>query len=214
MAFTFPELDALQAYLDDGGRILILLAEGSSIPQCNINIFLEKYGIVPNSDCLVRTHYYKYFHPKECCVNDIEINKVLGEKEKDLQFVYPFGCTLSVNRPSVIGFTSGITTFPLDRPLAALYCHKSGGRIVAVGSGHMFSDKYIDKDSNNKLREMLMGFLTSTNSITLQMTEHDDLDVRDSFFLSFVRLIGCFCRCGSIRWFRTRRSWRSDRRRA
>lgn len=42
----------------------------------------------------------------------------------------------------------------------------------------MFSDKYIDKDSNNKIREMLMSFLTSTDKITLQMTEQDDLDVR------------------------------------
>lgn len=47
--FTFQELDAIQNYLDDGGKVFVLLAEGSQMPQCNINIFLEKYGIVPNS---------------------------------------------------------------------------------------------------------------------------------------------------------------------
>lgn len=49
MPFTFPELDVIQNYLDDGGRVFVLLSEGSSMPQSNINIFLEKYGITPNS---------------------------------------------------------------------------------------------------------------------------------------------------------------------
>lgn len=47
--FTLAELDALQQYLDDGGSIFVLLAEGTLVSQCNINIFLEKYGIVPNT---------------------------------------------------------------------------------------------------------------------------------------------------------------------
>ena len=30
----------------------------------NINFLLEEYGIMVNSDAVVRTNYYKYFHPK------------------------------------------------------------------------------------------------------------------------------------------------------
>ena len=30
----------------------------------NINFLLEDYGIMVNSDSVVRTSYYKYFHPK------------------------------------------------------------------------------------------------------------------------------------------------------
>lgn len=52
MPFTFQELDVIQNYLDEGGRILVLLSEGSSMPQSNINIFLEKYGIFLNSGIL------------------------------------------------------------------------------------------------------------------------------------------------------------------
>lgn len=49
LPFTLAELDALQLYLDDGGSIFVLLGEGNSVAQCNINILLERYGIVPNS---------------------------------------------------------------------------------------------------------------------------------------------------------------------
>lgn len=51
--FTFTELDAIQNYLDDGGKVFVLLAEGSLISQSNINIFLEKYGIIPNAGMLL-----------------------------------------------------------------------------------------------------------------------------------------------------------------
>jgi hypothetical protein len=30
----------------------------------NINFLLEEYGIMVNSDSVVRTNFYKYFHPK------------------------------------------------------------------------------------------------------------------------------------------------------
>ncbi|GLV44649.1 Intraflagellar transport 52 [Carabus blaptoides fortunei] len=176
--FTLQELDALQSYLDDGGNIFILLAEGNLVAQCNINIFLERYGIVQNSDCVVRTHYYKYFHPKECYISDSDVNKILHkDPDKDpLHIIYPHGATLNVSRPSVVGFTSGITTFPLDRPLAALYCHSSGGKVAVIGSGEMFTDKYIDKEHNDKLREMFVSFLTTTETVKLNPTEHDDID--------------------------------------
>ena len=34
----------------------------------NINFLLEEYGIMVNNDAVVRTNYYKYFHPKECLI--------------------------------------------------------------------------------------------------------------------------------------------------
>ena len=32
--------------------------------ETNINFFLEEYGIMVNTDGVVRTNYHKYFHPK------------------------------------------------------------------------------------------------------------------------------------------------------
>ena len=53
----------------------------------------------------------------------------------------------------------------------------SGGRLVATGSGHMFADKYIDQEANEKFRELVFDFLTNTHSVRFAPSDHDDIDV-------------------------------------
>lgn len=38
---------------------------GETKNNSNLNYLLEQFGISVNSDCVVRTAYQKYFHPKE-----------------------------------------------------------------------------------------------------------------------------------------------------
>lgn len=78
-------------------------------------------------DSLIRTHYYKYFHPKECYISDSKINANLNKDNTNINLIYPFGCTLNVLKPGVVAFTSGTTTFPVDRPLGALYYNENSG---------------------------------------------------------------------------------------
>lgn len=178
--FEETELGVLRTFVRNGGRILILLSESKPNDNCNINILLEDFGITPNIDCLIRAHYYKYFHPKECFVGDGLFNPHVNKEKLDINFVYPFGCTMNVSKPSVVAFTSGSASFPVDRPLAALYYDESsGGRLVAVGSGHMFSDKYIDQEQNDRLREILIDFLVTKDQIFFVATDHDDIDLID-----------------------------------
>ncbi|XP_019866544.1 intraflagellar transport protein 52 homolog [Aethina tumida] len=178
--FEENELNALKTYISNGGRVLVLLSESHENDTSNTNIFLEVYGIIPNMDSLIRTHYYKYFHPKECFLGDSNINSTLLKDNTNLDLVYPFGCTLSVSKPSVVAFTSGSATFPVDRPLGALYYDESaGGRLAAIGSGHMFADKYIDQESNDKFRELIFDFLTGDTSIKFAPSDHDDIDILD-----------------------------------
>jgi intraflagellar transport protein 52 len=55
----------LKNFLENGGSILYLSAEGGdSKTGTNFNYFLEEYGIEVNSDSVVRSTFYKYFHPK------------------------------------------------------------------------------------------------------------------------------------------------------
>jgi intraflagellar transport protein 52 len=53
------------AFLENGGKIMILLMEGGE-PRLgsNINYFLEKYGIVVNPDCVISSTYTGQTHPK------------------------------------------------------------------------------------------------------------------------------------------------------
>jgi len=36
----------------------------------NLNYLLEQFGISVNNDCVVRTSFYKYFHPKEALISN------------------------------------------------------------------------------------------------------------------------------------------------
>lgn len=180
LPFEEHEITTLKEFISNGGRILVLLSEGNPNDKCNINILLEHFGIIPNLDSLIRTHYFKYFHPKECFVGDSKLTTSLNKEKIDLSFVYPFGCTLNVNKPSMVAFTSGSTSFPVNKTLGAVfYDEKTKGILVAIGSGYIFSDKYIDREQNDKLQEIFMNFLTSQDKISFTPMDHDDMDSTD-----------------------------------
>lgn len=48
----------------------------------NINFLLEQFGINWNNDCVARTSFYKYFHPKESLVH----NGILNEEVSRVKF--------------------------------------------------------------------------------------------------------------------------------
>ncbi|KAJ9573714.1 hypothetical protein L9F63_008927 [Diploptera punctata] len=197
--FTENEFNCLKKYLDSGGNILVLLGEGGEKNfQTNVNFLLEEYGIMINNDCVVRTHYFKYFHPKECLVANGIINRAIAlasgkfnassqydqNNSQALKFVYPYGATLNVARPAVAALSTGTVAFPLNRPVCALYTHTKsmtgspGGKMGVLGSAHLFSDKYIDKEDNDKVRDVLFRFLT-TSDIQLNEIDADDPEISD-----------------------------------
>jgi len=93
----------------------------------------------------------KGYHPKECFVGNAVICPTLlaglvtetGDKESNLDIVYPQGCTLEVETNIAVAIiASGPFSYPAGRPLGAVYYNnESKGRVVVLGSGHAFSDK-------------------------------------------------------------------------
>ena len=64
--------------------------------------------------------------------------------------------------------TLGSVSFPLNRPVCAFYVHPgSNGKLAVVGSGAMFSDQYIDKEDNHKIKDVIFEFLTEGKKVTL-----------------------------------------------
>ena len=135
----------------------------------------RKFGIQLNSDCVIRTSFYKYFHPKEAYIHNGILNEevtrvingyakepkgrhnnafMLGGQDKDeeeylkeskrmgVDFVYVNGSSMNVNHPSNPILTSGPLSYPCNRPIAAVYEHKSGGKLLVSGSIMMFSDDF------------------------------------------------------------------------
>eukprot|EP01062_Namystynia_karyoxenos_P017978 TRINITY_DN16646_c0_g3_i1.p1 TRINITY_DN16646_c0_g3~~TRINITY_DN16646_c0_g3_i1.p1 ORF type:complete len:538 (+),score=199.32 TRINITY_DN16646_c0_g3_i1:117-1730(+) len=163
--FEASEIDAIRRYLQDGGSVLFALGEGgdqgpwaatseqSATQACNLNKVIEEVtggAITVNNDCVVRTVYYKYFHPKEVHIGDgngilnRELTKAAKKAEEadgaaerraleaahgkrsrrqksdTLSFVYPHGGTVSVQRPAVPLLSSGYIAYPLNRPICAV----------------------------------------------------------------------------------------------
>jgi intraflagellar transport protein 52 len=196
--FTASELDAIRRYLDDGGSLLVLMGEGGETrSQTNINYLLEQFGISINNDVVVRSHFYKYFHPKEALVSNGVLNRAVSQyagkssgtldedtkHSQSLTFVYPFGATLSVAKPAVAVLSTGSVSYPLNRPVCAFYKPKGGkGKLAVLGSCHMFGDLYIDKEENSKILDVIFNFLT-TDDFQLNQIDADDPEVADYNYL-------------------------------
>ena len=205
--FSKEEFDSLKLYLQSGGNILVMLGEGGENRlKTNLNYLLEQFGIFGNSDSVIRTVFNrKYFHPKECPVSNGIINKEisnfargksknkgnavshllrddgtdLADEHGGLGFIYPFGCTLNVQKPSIPLLSSGALSYPLNRPIAAIYTSKARkGRLMVLGSYQLLSDDYIEKEENLKLQHILFKWLL-TYDIDLDLGLEEDNDLQD-----------------------------------
>ncbi|XP_014833069.1 PREDICTED: intraflagellar transport protein 52 homolog isoform X1 [Poecilia mexicana] len=194
--FTASELEVLKHYLDGGGNMLVMLGEGGEMKyDTNINFLLEEFGIMVNSDAVVRNVYYKYFHPKEALVSNGVLNReisraagkvvtgviedeAIGNNTQALTFVYPFGATLSVMKPAVAVLSTGSVCFPLNRPVLAFYHGKESGKLAVLGSCHMFCDQYTDREENSKIMDVVLQWLMSEN-IQLNQIDAEDPEIAD-----------------------------------
>jgi len=80
----------------------------------------------------------------------------LTDDHGGLTFLYPNGASLNVQKPAIPILSSGPISYPLNRPIAAVYTSKTRkGRLMVVGSYLMLSDNYLEKEENFKLMEIL-----------------------------------------------------------
>ncbi|KJH47003.1 hypothetical protein DICVIV_06933 [Dictyocaulus viviparus] len=70
------EVEAIGNFITSGGAVLVLLSEGGEQQaDTNINFLLEEFGIVGNSDAVIRSIFYKYFDPKEALILNGVLNR-------------------------------------------------------------------------------------------------------------------------------------------
>jgi intraflagellar transport protein 52 len=78
MPFNAQELQDIRKYVDEGGRVFLMMTEGGEQKQgTNINAMLEQLGISINADSVIRRTFYKYLHPKEAFVANGVLNSEL-----------------------------------------------------------------------------------------------------------------------------------------
>ncbi|KFB39182.1 intraflagellar transport 52, putative [Anopheles sinensis] len=194
--FTETEFQYLKDYINDGGRLLLLLGEGGEVQfNTNVNFLLEDYGMTINNDVVVRPQYYKYFHPKEALISGgvscESINNLLLDSSKSIltsfdfmddkykvEFVYPFGATMNVISPANVLLTTGPVVYPFNRPLAGYFQNQNNGKLVAIGSGHMFQDKYISNEVNTALWDNLFAMILQ-EEFKFKASDFNDLEIND-----------------------------------
>ena len=206
--FTKEEFDALKLFIQGGGNLLVLFTEGAETKlKTNLNYLLEQFGIFANPDSVIRTVFNRsYLHPKECNISNGIINKEisnfaqgktkkapgstvshllkddgidLADEHGGLSFLYPYGCTLNVQKPGIPLLSSGPLAYPLNRPVGALYTSKARkGRLAVLGACQMFSDDFIEKEENLKLLNILLKWLIA-NELDLDLGLEEDNDLQD-----------------------------------
>jgi len=112
---------------------------------------------------------------------DFHSNDLISSLQDKLQFVYPFGTTLSVQYPAITILSSGPISFPINRPIAAVWEDDSTrktmrsigeqddfprGRIVVLGSKDLLTDEWIDKEENGTIADILFKFLLRGTPLT------------------------------------------------
>jgi len=71
MPFNAQEITDIRKYIEDGGRCMIMMAEGGEQKNnTNINAMLEQVGISLNNDTVIRKTFHKYLHPKEAFIGN------------------------------------------------------------------------------------------------------------------------------------------------
>jgi intraflagellar transport protein 52 len=68
-----------------------------------------------------------------------------------LQFVYPYGATLNVRKPSFPILSSGPVSYPANRPVAAFYMSPKRGKLFVIGSMMFLEDEFFEKEDNQKI---------------------------------------------------------------
>ena len=65
-----------------------------------------------------------------------------------VKFVYPYGATLNVKKPSIPILSSGPISFPANRPVAGFYMSPKRGKLFVIGSMMFFEDEFFEKEDN------------------------------------------------------------------
>ena len=205
--FTPVEFDEIKAYLKAGGRVIVHLSDGGDKQSgSNINNLLQEFGITGNSDSVLRSVYHKYLHPKEVyiaegvLVPDISKKKntvSLGGGAKKaainssnrqanmtdrLVFVYPYGNSLNIARPSRPLLSSGPVSYPINRPVAGVWESETNGslfnqkgKLVVFGSAELFGDDWLDKEENSKLCDIIYSWMLNETDLDVTSDRQDSV---------------------------------------
>jgi intraflagellar transport protein 52 len=168
---------ALEVWANSGGAVLIFADELQPVFEG----FVRKFGVTL-TDAVISPTYISYVDPHHVTVQQGVVNRAISEfaKESNPTFAFPSGCTLDIVVPSVPVLTSGLSSYPLNRPVVS-FAKIGKGSLTVFGSPHIFSDEWIKKESNEKLCNFIIG-LAITGAEELNQIDADHPEVTDRYY--------------------------------
>jgi|Transcript_395 intraflagellar transport protein 52 len=110
--------------------------------------------------------------------DDVDVAS-LAKDNGGLEFVFPYGATLNVQKPALPILSSGPISYPLNRPIAAVY-HKAGaGRICVLGSVRMMDDDFFELEKNRQLIDTLIHWLLDIGDCELGFPYSEEPELSD-----------------------------------
>lgn len=84
--------------------------------------------------------------------------------------------------PSNALVTTGSVCYPFNRALIGYYCNDLDGKIVSIGSGHMFQDKYITENSNLLIWDYIIKLMIH-NEIKFSSYDFSEVEINDNILI-------------------------------
>ena len=140
--------------LCNGLKCLLVLHEDMSRDLLsNVNYLLEQFGICGNPDKVIDSIY----------TNELVPEYATALFDSFTPFVYPSGCTLTVQGPSQILAVSSEKSYPMSQPVCALSTNSNGGGLLVIGSTEIFSDRFfgVCESSTRFVKTDLLPFLSN-----------------------------------------------------
>jgi intraflagellar transport protein 52 len=171
------ELPVIDSFVQQGGACLIF---SDSLPTLFAQ-FVKKYGVTV-SDPVIAPSYIRYVDPHQVTVQQGIVNRAVAQfsQEASPTFAFPMGATLDVVLPSVPILTSGLSSYPLNRPIIA-HAAVGQGTLTVFGSPHFFCDDWIAAESNQKLAKFIIG-LVLTKTVQLNPIDAEHPEVTDRWY--------------------------------
>mmetsp|Transcript_933 Transcript_933/g.2083 ORF Transcript_933/g.2083 Transcript_933/m.2083 type:complete len:451 (-) Transcript_933:68-1420(-) len=92
----------------------------------------------------------------------------VGSDNGGLDFILPYGVTLNTQSPSIPILSTGPISYPLNRPIAAVFAPRQGtGKLCVLGSVRMLDDDYLEAEHNKHLIDTLLKWLLNVSDLDL-----------------------------------------------
>jgi intraflagellar transport protein 52 len=96
-----------------------------------------------------------------------------------LEFIFPYGATLNVQKPAIPIMSSGPISYPLNRPLGAVVAKPHMGKICVLGSVRMFDDEFFEFEKNRQLLDTLVRWQLNIGDCDLSFPNGEEPELSE-----------------------------------